>query len=273
MTTIDLPEPKDDGLLIPEVGEWSQQKHYFLMRYIDAFTTAMKDKWGGLHYIDLFAGAGIEKLKTSGKLDWGSPLIAAQTRFKFDGLHLCEKKPSKFAALKERVAKFKTKHWLYNGDANQNVIQVLKEIPQDTLSLVFLDPYGLHLDFNTIKVLADRRADLIIFFPDHLDALRNWERYYLNNPRSNLDSCLGKGVDWRALLNANSQKKWAEVLKNLYVQQLRSLGYKDFEYQRILNVNHPLYLLIFCSRHEMGAKLWRKISVKSHDGQRSFGFE
>ena len=54
----ELPSPKDDDLYIPTVGEWSRDKHYFLMRYIDAFTTSMKNKkWQGLHYIDLFAGA------------------------------------------------------------------------------------------------------------------------------------------------------------------------------------------------------------------------
>jgi hypothetical protein len=56
-----LDPPEDDGLYIPEVGAWSADKHHFLRRYIDAFTTAMKGKkWDGLHYIDLFASAGIE---------------------------------------------------------------------------------------------------------------------------------------------------------------------------------------------------------------------
>ena len=81
----EIPTPKDDGLYIPTVGEWSRDKHYFLARYIDAFTTSMKKKnWSGLHYIDLFAGAGIERLQTSKELDWGSPLIAAYTPHTFD---------------------------------------------------------------------------------------------------------------------------------------------------------------------------------------------
>lgn len=59
-----LEPPQDDGLCIPEVGEWSSDKHYFLQRYIDAFTSSMKNKgWSGLHYIDLFAGAGIERFQ------------------------------------------------------------------------------------------------------------------------------------------------------------------------------------------------------------------
>jgi len=73
----ELDPPKNDDLYIPQVREHSRDKHYFLMRYIDAFTTSMRDKWNGLHYIDLFAGAGVERLSESGNLNWGSPLIAA----------------------------------------------------------------------------------------------------------------------------------------------------------------------------------------------------
>src|SRR4030042_4964328 len=100
----ELPPPNDDGLYIPTVGEWSQHKHYFLTRYIDAFTTSMSNKkWQSLHYIDLFAGAGIERLRTSRKLDWGSPLISAKAPRKFDRLHLCEKNKRKYNALRSRI--------------------------------------------------------------------------------------------------------------------------------------------------------------------------
>lgn len=90
-----LEPPEDDGLFIPEVGLWSAHKHHFLRRYIDAFTTTMRMKrWSGLHYVDLFAGAGIERLKDNG-LDWGSPLIAAQAPHRFARLHLCERAASR----------------------------------------------------------------------------------------------------------------------------------------------------------------------------------
>lgn len=60
----ELPIPTEDDLSIPEVGIWSRDKHHFLWRYLSAFTNSMKKKgWKGLHFLDLFAGAGIEKLK------------------------------------------------------------------------------------------------------------------------------------------------------------------------------------------------------------------
>jgi three-Cys-motif partner protein len=269
----ELLSPEDDGLFIPTVGEWSRHKHYFLMRYIDVFTTAMKAKWKGLHYIDLFAGAGIERLDDSGQLDWGSPLIAAKARHAFDRLHLCEKNRRKYNALISRINTARPDSQVLHGDANAKIRHVVREIPEGTLSLAFLDPYGLHLDFETVKVLSDVRADLIIFFPDRLDALRNWERYYLNKPDSNLDRCLGAGADWRSIIDRTPRDRLAEVLRGSYVKQIKSLGYTEFEYERISAKDHPLYILIFCSRHPLAAKLWRGISGKKPNGQRVFPFE
>jgi three-Cys-motif partner protein len=205
-----LTPPKDDGLFIPAVGEWSHDKHYFLMRYIDAFTTAMKNKkWAGLHYIDLFAGAGIEKLETSGKLEWGSAMIAAHADF--TQLHLCEKSKRNYDALKSRVHKIRPNAQVLNGDANEKITNIVGQIPSGTLSLAFLDPYGLHMEFDTLKTLSAVRADLVIFFPDHLDALRNWEHNYFDNPDSNLDKCLGTGANWREKINNTPRERWAEV--------------------------------------------------------------
>jgi len=270
----ELPPPEDDGLYIPTVGEWSRDKHYYLMRYIYAFTTSMKKKkWSGLHYIDIFAGAGIERLETSRELDWGSPLIAAKAPHSFDKLHLCEKNKHKYNALKSRVDQIRPDSQVLHGDANKKIREIIKEIPERTLSLAFLDPYGLHLEFETLKILSEIRADLIIFFPDHLDALRNWEKNYLNNPDSNLDRCLGSGADWRSILNNTTKDRWAEVLRKSYVGQIKSLGYTHFEYQRISARGHPLYILIFCSRSDIAVKLWRGISHKERDGQRKLKFD
>lgn len=270
----EIPAPKDDGLYIPTVGEWSRDKHYFFMRYMDAFTTSMKDKkWSGLHYIDLFAGAGIERLQTSKELDWGSPLIAAYTPYPFDKLHLCEKSKRKYSALKSRVDKIRPDSQVLYGDANHKIHDVVKETPQRTLSLAFLDPYGLHLHFDTVKALSQLRTDLIIYFPDHLDALRNWESNYLDDPNSNLDRWMGSGCDWRVVLNNAPQDRHAEVLRELYITQIKSLGYTHFEYRRIYAKGHPLYILIFCSRSGLAAKLWRGISQKEPDGQRTFKFD
>lgn len=269
-----LSVPQDDGLIIPKVGQWSKDKHYFLYRYIDAFTTSMKGKkWEGFHYIDLFAGAGIERLEDSGILEWGSPLIAAQAPYPFTRLHLCEQEKEKYDALQTRITNIRTDSQILCGDANEKVFSIFKEIPPKTLSLAFLDPFGLHLDYQTLQELARRRVDFIIFFPDHLDVLRNWESYYFNNLTSNLDCCLGKGADWRSIIDKTPRNQLAEQFKKLYMSQIHKLGYNYIEQQRItLKNNHPLYLLLFCSQSDLAAKLWRNISQKQPNGQRLLPF-
>ncbi|MCU0915356.1 MAG: three-Cys-motif partner protein TcmP [Planctomycetes bacterium] len=268
----ELAQPTDDGLYIPTVGKWSSDKHYYLSRYMDAFTTSMRGKWAGLNYIDLFAGAGIERIEESEVLEWGSPLLAARTRFPFSRLHLCEKSRVRYKALAARVSQVRPNAQILRGDGNERIDEIVREVPKDSLSLAFLDPFGLHLEFETLRKLSDIRADMIIFFPDHLDALRNWEKYYLQDPNSNLDRCLGEGADWRSILDTTPQDRLAEVLRNLYVDQIRSLGYFEFEYQRITMKGHPLYTLIFCSRSDFAAKLWRSISIKESDNQRRLPF-
>jgi len=96
--------------------------------------------------------------------------------------------------------------------------------------------------------------------------------HYLRDPNSNLDRCLGPGADWRAVLDATPTERLAEVLRNLYVEQIRSLGYCEFEYQRINMKGHPLYILIFCSRSDLAAGLWRRISITESDSQRRLPF-
>ena len=270
----DMPIPEDDGLYIPSVGQWSCDKHWFLGRYIDAFTTSMrKKKWDGLYYIDLFAGAGIERLEGSEKLCWGSPMIAAQAPRPFDGLYFCEKNAEMCNALKARMEKIVKNTHIVNGYANDEICDIVRKIPKNALSLAFLDPFGLHLAFDTLKTLSTIRCDLIIFFPDYLDAMRNWEHNYFDSPKSNLDRCLGKGADWRAIINNTPRNRIAETLRELYVKQIKKLGYTEFAYQRIEAKNHPLYILILCARNKLAVQLWDRISQKRRDGQRMIPFD
>ncbi|HUU84542.1 MAG TPA: three-Cys-motif partner protein TcmP [Phycisphaerae bacterium] len=271
----ELPPPEDDGLLIPKVGEWARDKHHFLYRYIYAFTTSMKAKgWTGLHYIDLFASAGIERGKGSGELIWGSPLLAAQAPHPFDMLHLCELKGDRHQALAQRVLGFRpdAQDQVLHGDANAMVHEVLESIPDGSLSLAFLDPHGLHLNFDTVRALADKRTDLIVFFPDLLDALRNWKSVYYGDPKSNLDQVLGEGADWRGVLESTPQDRWAWELRKLYATQISSLGYKEGEPERIYAHGHPLYRLLFFSKKQLGLDLWRRVTRKKRDDQHEFDF-
>lgn len=265
----------DDGLPARQVGIWSKDKLHFLARYLDAFTTSMRKKWKALHYIDGFAGPGRCKIKESGEFRDGSPIIAARTRYPFTRLHLCDKDRSCIDALSARIAALglSDSTEFRCGDANVEIPKIVESIPQrDTLSLAFLDPTGLHLHFDTLAAIATRQVDLILFFPDRIDALRNWERYYYVDSNSNLDRVLGPDCDWRTALRSAPNHQHPEILRKLYEQQLEKLEYLHRDYQRISFEQRPYYILIFCSKHPLGAELWRKTTQKHADGQRDFDF-
>jgi len=269
----ELPPPPDDHLIAPEVGPWSRDKHHFLQRYIDIFTTGMKNSPFRLHYVDLFAGAGIEFVSGYGR-EWGSALIAAQAPNQFHRLHLCEAKKDKHEALKQRLMNFPQRcgeTQLLRGDANRHIHDIAATIPaKGTLTLAFLDPYGLHLDFETVKVLtADRKVDLLIYFPDRVDILRN-SKLYEDQSESNLDRFLGSR-SWRDVRANVPAARYGEVVRNAYIDQIRSLGYEFFDFERISRQDGVfLYQIIFCSRHERGAEFWRKITRRKSDGQTEF---
>jgi len=161
---------------------------------------------------------------------------------------------------------------LLHGDANECVREVVNAIPERSLSLAFLDPSGLHLDYNTLKALAARRADLIVFFPDRLDILRNWEEYYWDNPASNLDRVFGPGADWRRVRDNTPKRRWVKAFLDQYQAQIAKLGYTEFEYEGIPSTGRRLYWLIFCSRSKVGLDIWRRTSLRKPDKQNTFDF-
>ncbi len=83
------------------------------------------------------------------------------------------------------------------------------------------------------------------------------------------DRLLGEIEDW----NESTAFFVNFVLDGHSARQLETLGYEHFDYERIYDMERrPLYRLIFCSRHELGAKIWRRVSRKKRDGQQTWDF-
>lgn len=266
-------EAIDDGLALPDVGAWCNRKYHFLGRYLDAFTTAMRDKWSEIHYLDLFAGAGFARTRQSGDLVVGSPLLAASQRFPFTGLHLCERSPANAAALRDRLKRFapQAKARVLEGDANQLVDELTKPIPKKgALCVTFADPYGLHLDFETVRAVARLQSDLVILFADNMDALRNWAAYYYDDPNSNLDRFLGE-TGWREEARTKPTDQLADRLRRRYEERLRQeLGYTKFASLQVQNSrDRDIYTLLYATRSPTGIKIWNNTSMIDEKGQRS----
>jgi three-Cys-motif partner protein len=262
-------ELSEDGFALPEVGPWARRKYHYLGRYLDAFTTSMRKKWPAIHYIDLFAAAGLARIKGSSEIVMTSGALAASVTHPFTGLHLCDKEPANVAALQHRLKDAKQLR-VVSGDANLVVDELIRPIPRrGALCVTFADPFGLHLDFETVKKIAAIQSDLVILLADNMDALRNWSTYYAANPDSNLDRFMGE-PGWRNVLASTASDKQAQALRERYQERLRTAcGYEHFAHERVQNASgRDIYILLYASRHPTGLKIWHGVSKIDEGGQR-----
>ncbi len=167
---------EDDGLYIPEVGVWGDEKYKLLGGYSEIFTSGMKNLWDSLVYIDLFAGAGYARIKGTNKIRMSSALIALSVNHKFSKYILCEENEKCLVALKTRVEKhFPDANVKFiKGDSNENIEELMEAIPKHSieekvLRFCFVDPFSLNLKFRTIKKLSTvGKIDFLILLRLHM---------------------------------------------------------------------------------------------------------
>lgn len=266
-------EAKEDGLLIPEVREWSLEKYRLVGSYCDIFTSGMKNKWKNLVYIDLFAGAGFAKIIETGKVYYSSSMIALSVNIPFTKYILCEQDPYKFHCLKTRIESIfpNADVTLINKDCNEAIEEILRSIPayskQNTvLPFCFVDPYSVNFNFNTIKKLGDGRLmDFLILQALQMDAKRNLSTY-LNPKNERIANYLGKS-DWREAFNKNcgSIKTFVKFLADQYQVNMKELGYIAEHNMHRINSNEknlPLYYLAFYSKHSTGIQFFKEIEKR-----------
>lgn len=58
---------EDDGLKCNDVRGWSEEKYRLIASHLKQFCTGTKKAWPHRAYIDLYAGAGYSRVKSSGK--------------------------------------------------------------------------------------------------------------------------------------------------------------------------------------------------------------
>lgn len=230
----------------------------------------MKRKWkGNLYYIDLFCGPGRSVSRETGEEVDGSPLIAL--KFKFAGYFFVDIEESNIKSLRQRCKSrinFDRVRFIWE-DCNQAIESIRKLIPENSLSVALIDPFGLDFDFSSyVKLTEKRRIDLIINFPLGTAIKRNWKKS--TSDKSKLDKFLG-GTDWRPI-----EKKPAVHFVEYFKKKLEEIGYKIPWESPLGDIiiktkkkKVPLYHLLFASKHPLGNKFWKKIRKYDPLGQRS----
>lgn len=264
----------DDELPVQCVGNWvPDDKHHYLKRYIEA-TRAVRAKFlvpsqgrpaGGAAFIDLFAGPGKCRVRETGEIIPGSPMLALMHEgAPFTKVIACDIDDENVSSLSLRTAGYRGRSLILKGDCNEIIDDVVRAVPPFGLNIALIDPFGLDaLKFETIRKLAAvRRMDLIIHFPT-MDMKRNFDR--------NQDSV-------RTFVGAEAGKTLVTAPRDVpgMIQQLRSnlepLGYTGDQVRSMAVKNSrkaTLYHLVFVSKDARGNAIWQSITKTDSRGQRS----
>jgi three-Cys-motif partner protein len=165
-----------------------------IANYLKSYTTALKDEPSKDHpfrkaYIDAFAGTGYRDARREDageessqtlllpdlaapepqQLLDGSARLALKTEPRFDSYVFIERSTQRTAqleALKSEFPDLANRIQIRQGDANLEIQRLCRANWRSHRAVLFLDPYGMQVEWKTIEAVARTRAiDLWILFP------------------------------------------------------------------------------------------------------------
>jgi three-Cys-motif partner protein len=283
-------------------GNWTDDKLARVKKYIEAYTKIMNKQKFKVAYIDAFAGTGYreEKKNTKGaneqqssifqddelteisQYSEGSVQIALKVDPGFDKYFFIDKSKKHYGELmklKESFPDKSSKIECVHDDANQYLTKFCKKCDwKSRRALVFLDPYGMQIDWETIRAIAGTQAiDLWYLFPLGVGINRLLKKEIDDIPKSwedKLTSILGTS-EWRSAFYSEvsadtlfgtevTTYKDADFdkIKKFFIDRLKT-EFPGVAKNPLLLYNskkNPLYLLCFAAGNPKGAKTAVKIA-------------
>lgn len=196
------------------VGPWAEDKLELLEKYITAYNVALKNKPFKRVYIDGFAGAPVCKIRSKAleettpspfledeetteaqeRFIAGSPLRAMKCDPGFHHIRFFDLDETRAATLTE-LAVGDSRIKVKTGDCNPGLVELAGKFTDRLLrGIAFLDPYGAHLQWETIVALAATgKIECIINFPAAMAINRLITRDGNIPPKweAQLDACFG----------------------------------------------------------------------------------
>ena len=268
-------------------GSWTQEKLEILRRYLDAYTTALKNQPFSLIYIDAFAGPGNWMPGSSydevyygeyNDMLKGSPQIALDIVDKpFDEFIFIDTNPEHIEALEtvkvqnpDRVIK------IFNHDANTIIPQVCDGLGRYERAVVFLDPYATEVSWSTVYHIAQtRKVDCWILFPlmaitRQMPRNREPDRAWMEN----IDRVFGEQNFWKNFYtparqasffgqgNEREREQGSDQIAEAYRERLKTVFVRVAPTRRVLknSTNSNLFDLFFAASNPRGADTAVKIA-------------
>lgn len=294
-------------------GMWTEEKLDAFEKYVKAYLTIMKkyatENGWVLFYFDAFAGSGCREVIIEDVNDGEESLfgeeeikeIAGQTSYKgaaervlgididgfsFDYYYFVDKNEKSLNALRERLtSRFPNKAncmAFKPGDANDRIMELVnyaKGHPKSA-ALVLLDPFGMQLNWETIRALKDiKHIDLWILVPSGVIINRLLTRSGKILYPERMEKSFGMSIDkiqeyfYKQVTEQSlfgeiaRQQKRDNTISRIAQLYLDLLG-KEFAYvikePLVLrnSTNCPIFHFVFASHNRTGVKIASEIVGK-----------
>lgn len=283
-------------------GAWTDEKLERVRKYLCAYTTIFRAneraRFFRTTYVDAFAGTGrhvssgappvelmlIPEVSTdpeASSFKKGSAAIALEVQPQFDRYIFIETDPEKaeeLGGLRARHPDMSDRILVVRDDANDALMRFARETDWDTnRAVVFLDPYGMSVEWSTIEALGHTKAiDLWVLFPlgQAVNRLLMKNQVPTGGWADALTRCFGT-EEWKAefyepsaqmslLGEAPGIEKVAtfDSIAGFFKRRLATCFCKvaDNSLRLCNSRNTPLFLLCFAAANEKGAKTAIKIA-------------
>ncbi len=271
------------------VGPWALEKHRRLRDYLVEYTKIMRrQSWcQGFEYIDAFAGSGNARLRDQEVRIDGSPRVALGLPHPFTAYTFIETEAWRVEQLQRLRADFPDRDVrIVQEDCNRVITRDITPRVRRCFqrrAFAFLDPFSTHVDYDTIRQIAETRAiEIFLHFPTMaINRSELHKRVEVDSEGSEGDALDRVWGDhsWHELLyqqqpdlfggvwDVKKRRTGARYLSNLFVdKRLRPLF--PFVTDPIVikaTQGGDLYSLIFAGHNETGARIADYVFRKQYE--------
>ncbi|SOD03289.1 three-Cys-motif partner protein [bacterium JGI 053] len=263
---------EEDGHYRPEIKAHSLEKHRRHNYYAALFSKAMHRRWANRAYIGLYAGAGRALVKPGGELVETSALAVFRQEVPFTKYIFVDSDRRCIEALDARIRALPSAFdvTLISTDVNDAVPEIMAAMPrydaargEGLISLCFVDPFRVDLDFDVIRKLSRYKIDFLVMLPLGYDLRRNLRRYLDDEADARVGSWID-APDWREQWRASRQpdRKIVRFILEKFDEAMERLGFHRREMEDTVSVNVTgmgvyLYSLALYTRNELGKQFWK----------------
>lgn len=275
-------------------GPWTEKKLEAFSKYVWSYLTIMKKypHWKTI-YFDGFAGSGtreqaintdlMQQLKITEEEEktykGAAERVLGLPELGFNFYYFIDKNEDSLTRLQATLdEKFKDKTIVYRaGNANHQITELAKALrTKHYAALVFLDPFGMQIDWSSIAELKDTRSDIWILVPTGVIVNRLLDRAGKLEFSNKLQSFFGLSIDEikshfyeeKKVQTLFGEEEFVtkvsqpiEKIARLYAERMKTIWKHVTDEPLVLKNRNgvPIFHFVFASNNETAKKIAKQI--------------